>query len=85
MQRFVAECDAHGVHLKWFGAPQPAGFTSRHVHWRYVAGTPQVPDADRVLAGLCDMRIALGMTDTDCDTVAAVLAESMHAALTGPA
>ena len=28
MQAFLARCAAQGVHIKWFGAEQPAGFTS---------------------------------------------------------
>ena len=81
MQRFCHEADEHGVHVKWFGAESPVGFTSRHVHWRYLPEGGQVPNADRVLHGLCDMRIPLGMPDEDCATVAAVLHEAMQATL----
>ena len=81
IRRFVAECDAHGAHLKWFGAGEPVGFTSRHVHWRYLADDATLPTAERVLAGLCDLRLPLSMSETDCRTLAAVLGESMHAAL----
>jgi len=83
MRRFVAECDAHGVHLKWFGAGEPVGFTSRHVHWRYLPEGSAVPNADQVLAGLCDLRLPLAMTETDCHTLVAVLGEAMHATLAG--
>jgi hypothetical protein len=38
------------VELKWFGAADPAGFTSRYAHWRYAAPEP-LPATDRVLAG----------------------------------
>ena len=34
MQAFLARCAAQGVHIKWFGAEQPAGFTSAWQHWR---------------------------------------------------
>ena len=33
---FVAACKARGVVLKWFGADEPAGFTSRFDSWRYL-------------------------------------------------
>ncbi len=81
IRRFVSECDAHGVHVKWFGAAEPVGFTSRHAHWRYLAHAGAVPNADRVLAGLCDLRLPLSMSEADCRTLAKVLEESMHAAL----
>jgi dTDP-4-amino-4,6-dideoxygalactose transaminase len=80
-RRFVHECAAHGVHVKWFGEDEPVGFTSRHDHWRYIAHTGAAPTADRVLAGLCDLRLPLSLTAEDCRTLAAVLAEAMQAAL----
>ncbi len=81
MRRFVDECDTHGVHVKWFGAEEPVGFTSRHLHWRYLADAAPLAGADRVLHGLCDLRLPLFMDGDDCRTVAAVLAEAMQAAL----
>jgi len=81
IRRFVAECDAHGVHVKWFGAGDPLGFTSRHVHWGYLPRGAALPSADRVLAGLCDLRLPLALNEADCRTLAAVLDEAMHAAL----
>ena len=80
-RRFVDDCARHGVFLKWFGAAEPVGFTARHVHWRYLPAGASVPTADRLLAGLCDMRLPLSMSEDDCRTVAAVLGESMQAAL----
>jgi len=80
-RRFVAGCRAHGVHLKWFGDEQPEGFTSRHDHWGYLDPGAEARTADRVLAGLCDLRLPLSLGDDDCRTVAAVLEEAMHAAL----
>jgi hypothetical protein len=67
--RFVAGAAARGVELKWFGAADPQGFTSRYAHWRYAA--PEVlPQTDRVLAGLIDMRSAAdlcaGRRGADC-------------------
>ena len=37
IEALVAACMERGVELKWFGSPQPAGFTSRYDHWRYAA------------------------------------------------
>lgn len=79
--RFLSEADAHGVHVKWFGADIPIGFTSRHDHWTYVDQTNDVPNADAVLHGLCDIRLPLWLSDNDCQTLADVLAQAMSASV----
>lgn len=66
---FVADCAGRGVELKWFGASEPAGFTSAHRSWRYVAAQ-SLPKTDRILAGLFDMRLPLTFGLEDCDLVA---------------
>lgn len=81
MQRFVDAAIARGVHVKWFGADEPLGFTSRHDHWRYVEMVSPVPNADRVLRGLCDVRLPLWLDDADCRCIAAVLSEAMASAV----
>ncbi len=81
MRTFVSECQAHGVHLKWFGEDEPVGFTSRPDHWRYLKEPWPTPNADRVLKGLCDFRLPLSLSEADCRTVAAVIKESMQATL----
>jgi dTDP-4-amino-4,6-dideoxygalactose transaminase len=75
--RFLNAAKAQGVHLKWFGAKDAVGFTSRHDHWCYLGTAAQVPHADRVLHGLCDMRLPLWLTSKDGATIAAVLREAM--------
>ncbi|MCU0901506.1 MAG: DegT/DnrJ/EryC1/StrS family aminotransferase [Cypionkella sp.] len=68
----VARCLARGVELKWFGAPDPVGFTSRYAHWRYA--DPQVlPQTDRVLAGLIDMRLPLTFSTADAAQIARII------------
>ena len=81
VERFIAAAGAHGVYVKWFGAAGPVGFTSRHDHWRYIETTKSVPNADRVLHGLCDLRLPLWLGEEDCVTIAAVLREAMAEAL----
>ena len=80
--RFVAANKALGVELKWFGAGQPVGFTSNHHSWAYV--TPQhLPETDRILGGLFDMRIPLTFSLEDCAQIAAIIrhcAEGLHKA-----
>jgi hypothetical protein len=67
------------VNLKWFGAPEPLGFTSAWTHWRYAGGTQELPRAARVLAGLCDLRIPLTLTPADCDGIVGVIEQALHA------
>ena len=75
--RFLALCAARGLHIKWFGADEPKGFTSVWQHWRFF-GEPQVlPNAERVMAGLCDMRLPLTLSEPDCQAIAAVVHESL--------
>lgn len=72
----VAACLARGVELKWFGAPEPAGFTSRYDHWRYAAPGP-LPRTDAVLAGLLDMRLPLTFSLADCAQIARILRQEV--------
>lgn len=79
MAAFVAEVAQRGVHLKWFGAPQAAGFTSTWSHWRYLDGEQHLPNASRIMAGLCDLRIPLSLTSADCDLIVAAIAAALPA------
>lgn len=77
---FVASCAAHGVELKWFGAAQPAGFTSSHHHWAYVE--PQsLPKTDAILASLFDMRLPLTFSLEDCALIGEIIAACASRAL----
>ena len=69
--RFVADCAGRAAsELKnGFGANEPVGFTSAHRSWRYVAAQ-SLPETDRILAGLFDMRLPLTFTLADCDLIA---------------
>ena len=69
---FVARCAARGVELKWFGADKPVGFTSRHSHWGYVS-PKQLPNTDRILSGLLDMRVPLTFNVDDCALIARII------------
>jgi len=78
IERFLAGCDRRGLHIKWFGRSEPQGFTSNYTHWRYLRQTQDVPASLPLMAGLCDMRIALSLTDDDC----ALIGRIVRAALT---
>ena len=68
----VAGCAARGVELKWFGAPEPQGFTSRYTSWRYAAPEP-MPQTDRVLSAILDLRPPLTFTEEDCALIARII------------
>ncbi|MFK7752029.1 MAG: DegT/DnrJ/EryC1/StrS family aminotransferase [Sedimentitalea sp.] len=72
MRDVVVRCAARGVELKWFGAPEPVAFTSRYDSWRY-APSPSLPQSDRILAGLLDMRVPLTFSLQDCAQIARIL------------
>jgi len=80
----VARCAARGVELKWFGAPDPVGFTSRHDSWRY-AESQALPRTDAVLAGLLDMRVPLTFSLDDCRLIARIIRAEVSAVWQGQA
>jgi dTDP-4-amino-4,6-dideoxygalactose transaminase len=65
-------CHARGVELKWFGGSEPVGFTSRYDSWRYAPSTP-MPDTDRILKGIIDMRLPLTFSLEDCALIARII------------
>lgn len=69
---FLSRTLARGVELKWFGADQPVAFTSRYDHWRY-AVAQSLPQTDRILAGLVDMRVPLTFNVEDCAQIARII------------
>ncbi|OCX61151.1 aminotransferase [Thioclava sp. SK-1] len=76
---FVHACAARGVELKWFGAAEPAGFTSRHDSWRY-APPQDLPQTDKVLAGLMDLRLPLTFDIRDTQILCRIIAQELGAA-----
>jgi dTDP-4-amino-4,6-dideoxygalactose transaminase len=65
-----------GVELKWFGAKEPAGFTSAHPSWRYVPAQ-DMPATDRIMATLFDMRLPLSFSEEDCALIAELICEAV--------
>ncbi len=80
----VAATAARGVVLKWFGAAEPQGYTSRHDSWQY-APAQSLPQTDAVLAGLLDFRLPLTFTLDDCRTVARIIAQEVTRLCAPPA
>ncbi|WP_299962786.1 aminotransferase class I/II-fold pyridoxal phosphate-dependent enzyme [uncultured Roseobacter sp.] len=78
----IARCAARGVELKWFGAAEPVGFTSRYDSWRY-APASSMPASDRILAGVVDMRVPLTFSLEDCDLIARIIRAEVSAVYQG--
>lgn len=72
IEEVLARCLARGVELKWFGAAEPAGFTSRYDSWRYAPSAP-MPESDRILRGIIDMRLPLTFDLEDCALIARII------------
>ncbi|WP_163851073.1 DegT/DnrJ/EryC1/StrS family aminotransferase [Pseudooceanicola aestuarii] len=72
IEAVLARCAARGVELKWFGGAQPTGFTSRYDDWRYAQAEP-LPDTDRILRGLLDMRLPLTFSLADCALIGRII------------
>ena len=72
-QDLLKRCVERGVELKWFGNPNPNGYTSRYDSWKYL-DVPELPRTLEVLSAMCDMRIPLTFNEDDCTTIAEVVA-----------
>jgi dTDP-4-amino-4,6-dideoxygalactose transaminase len=73
IRAFLADCAARGLPVKWFGSGRQHGFTSAPRHWRYAGEQGAMAQTHAVLAGLCDIRTPLSLTDQDCDLVATIV------------
>lgn len=71
-------CAARGLPIKWFGAGRQRGFTSAPRHWRYAGEQGRMAQTHAILAGLCDIRTPLSLTDEDCDLAAEILREAIE-------
>ncbi|WP_298675939.1 DegT/DnrJ/EryC1/StrS aminotransferase family protein [uncultured Lentibacter sp.] len=74
----LARCAARGVELKWFGAAEPIGFTSRYDSWHYAPSAP-MPKSDRVLKSIVDMRLPLTFSLQDCALIARIIKAEVSA------
>ncbi len=72
IENVLQRCTARGVELKWFGRDEPTGFTSRYDSWRY-APRQSLPESDRVLKGILDMRLPLPFSLEDCAQIAGII------------
>lgn len=78
VREVIRRCADRGVEMKWFGAAEPAGFTSRYDSWRYAESLP-LPETDRVLAGIVDLRVPLTFATGDCALIARIIRSEVSA------
>jgi dTDP-4-amino-4,6-dideoxygalactose transaminase len=84
VSEMIRRCADLGVELKWFGASEPTGFTSKYDQWRYVDACA-MPASDRILAGIVDMRVPLTFTLEDCALIARIIRSEVSAVFQGKA
>lgn len=75
IQEIVKQCGECGVVLKWFGDDVPRDYTSRYDSWRYIEAMPQLPQTERILSTLLDMRIPLTFSESDCELIGEIIVE----------
>ena len=74
----LSRCAARGVELKWFGGAEPVAFTSRYDSWRY-APPQSLPESDRILRAIMDMRLPLTFSEEDCAQIARIIRAEVSA------
>lgn len=75
--QLVEGCLQRGVEIKWFGADEPVGFTSRFDSWRYLGAVPELPQTRRVLSKTCDLRVPLTFSEEDCRDIVEIVSEEV--------
>ena len=73
----LSGCAEKGVELKWFGAKQPTGFTSRYTSWQYTPKQTLV-NTETILDGLIDMRLPLTFSIEDYKTISYIIKEEIE-------
>ena len=76
IRKVIAGCLNRGVELKWFGADDPVAFTSKYDSWRYANPQP-MPQTDRVLHGVLDLRLPLTFSVEDCAVIARIIRDEV--------
>ncbi len=82
IKQCVKDCSERGVVIKWFGASEPEGYTSRYDSWRYIDQMPALPKTERILSNLVDMRIPLTFSEQDCTLIAEIIVDVVEACST---
>lgn len=73
IEHFLAECAARGLYVKWFGLRLPTAFTSHFGHWHYLPPQAPLPQSQRILRQLLDLRTPLSLTPDDCRLIGQIV------------
>jgi hypothetical protein len=79
-QTFLHACQQRGVYLKWFGGPEPKGYTSLSEHWHFIEAPHTPPNTAAILAHICDMRLPLSLPIEACGAIVTIIEEELEAA-----
>ncbi len=74
---FVDGCADRGLHIKWFGRDEAAGFTATWQHWQYLREPQALERTAQILARLCDIRLPLSLTNAQCRTISDIVRASL--------
>lgn len=74
----IQECEQRGVTMKWLGDVSPSGYSSKYDHWAYLDSPGELPQTERVLGALLDMRIPLTFEESDGALIASVITEVLE-------
>lgn len=85
IERFIAECAARGLYIKWFGLRVPSAFTSHFGHWHYLPEQAPMPQSQGVLRQLLDLRTPLSLTPDDCRLIGQIVQVAAATAAASPA
>lgn len=73
--QFLQKNEDRGVHIKWFGNVEPVGFTSAYHSWQYFGELPELPNTNRILATMFDIRVPLTFSKDDCVLITDIIHE----------
>jgi len=79
VERFVDECAARGLYIKWFGLNKPVAFTSHYGHWHYLNEQAPMPQTQGVLRQLLDLRTPLSLSAEDCQLIGRIVRAAVDA------
>jgi hypothetical protein len=79
VERFVDECAARGLYIKWFGLNKPVAFTSHYGHWHYLSEQAPMPQTQGVLRQLLDLRTPLSLSAEDCQLIGRIVRAAVEA------
>lgn len=79
VERFVDECAARGLYIKWFGLNKPVAFTSHYGHWHYLSEPAPMPQTQGVLRQLLDLRTPLSLSAEDCQLIGRIVRAAVGA------